>query len=296
MRTTEQGWGKDFHDMGVGQGHDNDGRAQLGMRKAPHAEAAVLPRPDAPTRPGAPRAPNLPRLRAHAKARRHSRLVRLLKWAIPLGAVVGAGAVAALAILEPFAKLEGLAFGPIALSGTQLTMDSPRLTGYRSQSGPYEVTASVALQDVRKPGLIELQDLKARLAIDRQGSTARLQATSGLLDTKKEVFELSRGVRVETDHGREVRLNSASVDFRTGTVVSHEPVTVTFENGLIEAGGVEVSDNGRTLHFSGRVRTTFSGPIAEEAPAAAAPTRTSQADAPNRKPGHTSQADAGSAR
>lgn len=282
--------------MGAGRGHDHDGQAQLGLRRTPHAEASAPSRASGPAHPGRPGAPNRPRLRAHAKARRHSRLVRLLKWAIPVGAVVGGGAVAVFAILEPFTKLEGLAFGPIALSGTQLTMESPRLTGYRSQSGPYEVTASAAMQDVRKPGLVELQDLKARLAIDRQGATARLEATSGLLDTKKEVFELSRGVRVETDHGREVRLNSASVDFRAGTVVSHEPVTVTFENGLIEAGGVEVSDNGRTLHFSGRVRTTFSGPLAEEAPAAAAPTRTSQADAPNPKPGRTSQADAGSAR
>jgi lipopolysaccharide export system protein LptC len=280
--------------MGVGQGHDHDGQAQLGLRRTPHAEASAPSRASGPAHPGARTAPDLPRLRAHAKARRHSRVVRFLKWAIPLGAVVGGGAVAAFAILEPFTKLEGLAFGPIALSGTRLTMESPRLTGYRSQSGPYEVTASAAMQDVRKPGLIELQDLKAHLAIDRQGTTARLQATNGLLDTKKEVFELSRGVRVETDHGREVRLNSASVDFRAGTVVSHEPVTVTFENGLIEAGGVEVSDNGRTLHFSGRVRTTFSGPLAEEAPAA--PTRTSQADAPSPKPGRTSQADAGSAR
>ena len=117
----------------------------------------------------------------------------------------------------------------------------------------------------------------ARLAIDRQGATARLEAASGFLDTKKELFELKEGVRVQSDHGREVRLLSASVDFRAGTVVSNEAVTVTFENGTIEAGGVEVSDNGRVLHFKGRVRTTFSGPLAEES-LVPPPARTSQAD------------------
>lgn len=254
--------------MGVQQGRDGEGRAQADLR--PRALAAA-------GRSAPARAADL-RARAHARARRHSRLVRFLKWAIPLGALAGVGTVAAVAALEPFAPLEGLALGPVTLSGTRVTMESPRLTGYRSQSGPYEVTASAASQDVRRPGLIELQDLKARLAIDREGATARLEAARGVLDTRKELFELKDGVRVVSDHGREVRLASAAVDFRAGTVVSAEPVTVTFENGVIEAGGVEVSDNGRVLHFKGRVRTTFGGPIAEEAPAGA-PARTSRAEA-----------------
>jgi lipopolysaccharide export system protein LptC len=267
--------------------------------------------PGTEAEPGTP----APRARAHARARRHSRLVRFLKWAIPFGAVAGAGIVAALAALEPFSQIEGLTIGPLSISGTRVTMESPKLTGYRSQSGPYEVTASAAMQDVRRPGLIELEDLKARLAIERGGATARLEATSGLLDTKKELFELSRGVRVQSDRGQAVTLQSASVDFRSGTVVSHEPVTVTFENGRIEAAGVEVSDNGRVLHFKGRVRTTFSGPIAEEpAPARTAapeapagPARTAAAESPVAPvraapvetppaPARTSQAEAGSPR
>jgi lipopolysaccharide export system protein LptC len=283
--------------MGVHQGQGDRSQAQLDLR--PHA----LGRMDAPAVEGA----STPRARAHAKARRHSLLVRILKWAIPLGAITAAGTIAAVAALESFAPLEGLAIGPLTLSGTRVTMESPRLMGYRSQSGPYEVTASAAMQDVRKPGLIELQDLKARLAIDQKGATAQLEAASGLLDTKKELFELSRGVRVQSDHGREVRLQSASVDFRAGTVVSNEPVTVTFESGVIEAGGVEVSDNGRVLHFKGRVRTTFSGPLAAEISAAVpaptseaakpieTPARASEVQIPN-LPARTSQADAGGVR
>ncbi|HEX2552206.1 MAG TPA: LPS export ABC transporter periplasmic protein LptC [Microvirga sp.] len=266
--------------MGEQQGRDDQGQAQLGLR--PPALAFADPRDGSPQ-------PSKARAHAHARARRHSRLVRFLKWAIPVGAVAGVGAVAAVAALEPLARFEGLALGPITLSGTRVTMESPRLTGYRSQSGPYEVTAAAATQDVRRPGLIELQELRARLAIDRQGATARLEATSGFLDTKKELFELKEGVTVRSDQGREVRLHSAAVDFRAGTVMSNEPVTVTFENGTIEAGGVEVSDNGRVLHFKGRVRTTFSGPLAEEAPAAP-PTRTSEAVP---APARTSQAGTG---
>ena len=40
-------------------------------------------------------------------------------------------------------------------------------------------------------------------------------------------------------------------------MVSNEPVTVSFGNGIIEADGLEVTDNGKVMHFKGRVRTVF---------------------------------------
>jgi lipopolysaccharide export system protein LptC len=42
-------------------------------------------------------------------------------------------------------------------------------------------------------------------------------------------------------------------------VVSNEPVTVTLGNGVIQATGLEVKDNGKVLHFRGRVSTVFDG-------------------------------------
>ena len=42
--------------------------------------------------------------------------------------------------------------GPLSLSGTKITMENPRLTGYRERDlRPYEVTAIAAMQDMRKP-------------------------------------------------------------------------------------------------------------------------------------------------
>jgi lipopolysaccharide export system protein LptC len=225
--------------------------------------------------PAAPAA----RSRAFARARHHSRWVRFLKRAIPVGAVVGVAAVVAATWLNPFRHVEGLTLGPVSVSGTHVTMESPRLTGFRNDSRPYEVTATSARQDVRKPNLVELSDLRARIVTDDQGSAARLEAVTGILDTQKEQLQLRRDVRVTTNGGQDVRLSSAFVDFKAGTVVSDEPVTVSLGNGIIQATGLEVRDNGKVLHFRGRVTTVFDGP-ADSLPSGGAQGPTASAVAP----------------
>jgi lipopolysaccharide export system protein LptC len=157
------------------------------------------------------------------------------------------------------------------VSGTQVAMESPKLTGFRNDNRPYEVTAAQALQDVKKPNIIELRAMKAKITMDDQGSIARLEAKQGVLDTQHERMTLRDDVRVWTENGQEVRLRSASVNFKSGTVVSKEPVVVTLTNGVINAAGVEVTDNGKVLRFSGRVSTVFDNPPQAAPGAAAAP-------------------------
>jgi lipopolysaccharide export system protein LptC len=161
------------------------------------------------------------------------------------------------AYYDPFRKIENLSFGSIGVSGTNVTMASPKLTGFKNDNRPYEVTASEATQDVRKPNLVQLKDLKARIVTDERGSVARLQAASGVLDTKKEQMRLRNDIVVTTDAGHEVKLRSAFVQFKSGAVASNQPVTVSFGNGTIEAEGLKVTDNGKVMSFEGRVRSVF---------------------------------------
>jgi lipopolysaccharide export system protein LptC len=197
------------------------------------------------------------RSRAFNKARRHSRWVRFAKIAIPLGALVGMAGVGVLAYYNPFQQIENLSFDSIGVSGTNVTMESPKLTGFKNDNRPYEVTASAATQDVRKPDLVQLKDLKARIVTDERGSVARLQAKSGSLDTKREQMRLRNDIVVTTDAGHEVKLRSAFVRFKAGSVISNEPVTVSFGNGTIDAEGLSVTDNGKVMSFKGRVRTVI---------------------------------------
>jgi lipopolysaccharide export system protein LptC len=217
------------------------------------------------------------RTRAYAKARRHSRAVRFFKIAIPTGAVLAVAAVAAFAFLDPFGRLSGFSLGPIHISGTQLTMENPRLTGFRKDNRGYEITASAATQDVRKPHIVELKDLRGRLVMDESGGLAHLFSDFGVFDTTKEAIDLRQNIRVHTDAGQVVLLKSAAVDFKAGTVRSREPVEVTFVGGSVEAEQLDVNDHGKVMTFTGRVRTVFQG-------GAERPARQPQAQADERAP------------
>jgi lipopolysaccharide export system protein LptC len=210
------------------------------------------------TREGAAAHARPPRARAYAQARRHSARVRFLRRVIPIGTALAVGVVLVLTVADPFGRVVGgLTLGPVSLSGTKITMENPRLSGFRKDSRPYEVTAVAAMQDVRKPNVVELKEMKARLVTDERGGAAHLEAAAGIFDTSKEQLELRQDIRVKTDGGQAARLKSASIDFKAGTVVSREPVTVTFPNGMIDAESLEISDNGKVIVFKGRVRAVI---------------------------------------
>ena len=232
-------------------------------------------------------APLDPRVRAYAQAQRHSIYVRLFRRTIPIAAVVAVGCILVIAIFDPFGRMGNHSLGPVSLSGTQITMENPRLTGYRKDQRSYEVTAEAAMQDVRKPTVVELKQMRARMATDDRGGMARLEAATGVFDTQKERLELKQEIRVTTDAGHAARLASASVDFKAGTVVSREPVTITLTNGAVEADQLEISDNGKVIAFIGRVRTVLelsnqNRPAETSTPTA--PTQTSQAEPMSLRP------------
>lgn len=200
------------------------------------------------------------RTRAHARALSHSGRVRRLRRLIPLAA---GGSIAALlvALFNPFAaSLPGVSVGPVTLAGTKVRMESPRLSGFRKGARGYEVTAAAALQDVRKPGLIELEQMRGHIATDEQGGIARLSAATGLFDTGREALDLKTDIRIWTGKGEEARLRSAAVAFKTGSVTSREPVFVATTGGTVEADGLDVVENGKVISFIGNVHVVVNGP------------------------------------
>lgn len=208
---------------------------------------------------------------AYGDARRHSARVRALRILLPTGAVLALAVLVGVSSLNPFGRIPGLTLGPVTMSGSKVAMESPRLTGFRKDSQPYEVTATAAYQDIRKPTVIELKTMRARLAIDDAGTMARLSSAIGVFDTSKEQLELSEDIRITTDRGEEVSMRSASIDFKAGTVVSRDPVRITLSAGTVEAEGLQVADGGRTISFTGRVRTRLDagGPATDPAAKAA---------------------------
>ena len=215
-----------------------------------------------------PSAASARRTRAHARAHRHSARVRVLRRIIPFAAGGAVIAVAAL-VLNPFAgSLPGVSVGPVTLSGTKVRMDNPRLSGFRKGDRGYEVTATAALQDMRKPSLIELETMRGHIATDDKGGIARLEAAAGLFDTARETLDLDRDIRIWTDKGEEARLRSAAVAFKTGSISSQEPVTVSSPRANVKADTLDVVENGKRISFIGNVHVVIANEEQAEKPQA----------------------------
>lgn len=207
--------------------------------------------------------------RRYRAAVRHSRRVRLLRRAIPVGAVVAVGAILFFAFFEPFKSLpENVSVGSITLNGTKVTMELPKLTGFKKDLRPYEVNARWAAQDVKKPNIIELKEISARIALQDR-SYATVEALNGVYDSSTDKLELKDDVRVRTDSGYDVRMASARIEFKAGNVTSKDPVAVKFTGGTIDAKGLNMVDNGQRIVFNGRVHTMLK--LVPDEPKAPAP-------------------------
>lgn len=194
---------------------------------------------------------------SYRAAMRHTRFIKFLRFLIPVGSLLTIAGIFVIAVFDPFGRLpKGVSIGAVSFNGSQITMELPKLTGFRKDLRPYEVTASAARQDIRNPQVIDLTDLKARIGMGERGN-ALLTSSSGTYDSSKETLQLSGEVRVRTGDGIELNMKSAFAEFKTGSIVSNEPVEVQLRDGVIHANGIEIADGGREIIFPGRVHTVF---------------------------------------
>ena len=192
--------------------------------------------------------------RRYADAKRHSLIVQFLRFLIPFGSILALAGIIAIAVFDPFRTIStGLAVASFNLSGSQITMEQPHLRGFKQDMRPYEVNADKALQDLKNPTLLDLSDLKAKVGLADK-KTALIEAIQGLYDSQAEKMTIDRPLNIKSD-AYDVRMQSAKVDFKAGTVFTDQAVRVIMSTGTIDADRMEVIDSGRKIVFSGRVKT-----------------------------------------
>lgn len=209
---------------------------------------------------------------AFAKAARHSKMVRWMRVGIPIGMLSILVVTLLLAFFNPLRLLGKLPvdMSKLVVSGTKITMEAPRLSGYTKDQRAYELTARAAAQDLTKPDIVELSDIKARVEMqDKTG--VDLTAVDGLYDSKGETLTLGKNIVLTSSTGYQARLNQAIVDIRGGSVVSEQPVQVDLLNGKLNANRLEIVNRGEVLRFEGGVNMTLKlPPVPDPASASAA--------------------------
>lgn len=192
--------------------------------------------------------------RAFRVARRHSRLVRILRVAIPLAVVAGLTGITLVTYYNPLRMLNKLPIdiSNLVVSGSKVTMEQPRLSGFTKDARAYEFTADAAAQDLTKPDIVELRNIHAKVEMQDK-TTMQMTAVTGIYDTKAETLRLERNIVLSSSNGYQGRLSTAQVDIRKGTVVSDQPVELELLQGTLNANRLEIVDSGDLVRFHGGV-------------------------------------------
>jgi len=195
---------------------------------------------------------------AFRAARRHSRVVRILRIAIPAFVGVVVLVVVLTTYLNPLRMLTKLPVnvGNLVISGSKITMEQPRLSGFTRDARAYEVTADAAAQDLTKPDIIELHNIHAKVQMQDK-STVQMSAVNGIYDSKGETLKLDRDIFLSSTTGYEGRLSEATVDIRKGNVLSEHPVELKMLQGTLDANRLQITDSGDRILFENGVRMTL---------------------------------------
>lgn len=203
--------------------------------------------------------------RAFRAARRHSRLVRFARIAVPAGVILLLAVFMLWTWLNPMRLLFRIPDlgGDLVISGTKITMQSPRVSGYTRDARPYELSAKAAAQDLTRPDVVELNELHAKFQTSESGST-EIVAPTGTFHSKKELLELGDDIVVTSTNGYKVMLDKAVIDIRAHQLVTDRPVQVESTTGQLRANSMKILESGGLVRFDGVTMTITNPPSGEK--------------------------------
>jgi lipopolysaccharide export system protein LptC len=221
------------------------------------------------------------KVRAFEKARRHSRRVRWLRRIILFGAVAVCAGLVVFVFFDPFRAVipANVAIDGAGLDGSRVTMNRPRMSGFRKDGRPYDFIAKTAVQDLKVPNVLELNALDAHVTMADK-SVAHVTADQGIYDSSQELMDLKGNIRITSDAGFDVRMSVAHIEFKAGDVASDAPVNVSMKTGTVAADTMRMTGNGSEVSFTGHVHSLMLPASAEPRPGA----EVAQANAPSDRP------------
>src|SRR6202008_1097055 len=140
--------------------------------------------------------------RAVRIAGRHSVMVRVTRIGLPIAVVGGLAALGVATYFRPMQVFDRMpsVSGKLAVQGSKITMELPRIVGFTRDNRSYELNAETAVQDITSPDIIELQNLRARLEMQDK-DVVNVTANSGTYSTKADKGVLRDQIVVTSEQG-----------------------------------------------------------------------------------------------
>ncbi|WP_297322676.1 LPS export ABC transporter periplasmic protein LptC [uncultured Bartonella sp.] len=182
-------------------------------------------------------------------ARRHSVRVHLLKFLLPIVAIIIALVFSWFTFFATPSSSDLVVLNGDQGAGGQLTMTDPKLEGYTAANKPYSLKAKKALQDPHNPGMIELQHIVASLPLGERGE-ATVNAVGAYYDNVNGRLQFDKPFVVKTDDGMVAKLEAADVNLATSQLNTDQPVDIRRGGQHLTANGLQIRENGQVLFFN----------------------------------------------
>lgn len=192
----------------------------------------------------------------------HSRRVRLLRYGLPIAAVLGCVALASWSWLNPLTSLVAklpISFGKVLISGNKVKMENPKLSGFTRDKRRYDIAAGAAAQDLAQPGMIELEEISAVFEM-KDNTNTKLVSQTGIYDQKKDQLKLEKEIVVTFSNGDEGYFDELVIDTKSSNAVSEKPVRLKMRDGTIKGNRFEIINSGEVVRFEKGVVANFKLP------------------------------------
>lgn len=151
----------------------------------------------------------------------------------------------------------------IRLEISDLTVDETgdvELTGaiYRGQTArgePFEITANVARE--RENGVVDLSSPTAQLRRNSGDVMDITSATGVYMPANTEIELFGDVVITSRDTGLVMQAEAVQANLEAGNMISETPVRVESDDGVIVSKGMQVTDRGSMIIFTGKTRLTL---------------------------------------
>lgn len=190
----------------------------------------------------------------YAGAMSHSRRVKQLKILLPLAALLISLAFIAVSIARTYLP-ENISVGGMKIENGKIVMEKPAVSGRNDEGISYTMLAERALQDIKNPDLITLQQIKASVPVTKD-VLATVAAIEALYNRAMDNLEMTAPFSINLNSGIEAKFQSAHLDVKAGGMETEDPVAIVTKSASIVAQSMKMTDKGRTILFRGKVKVS----------------------------------------
>jgi lipopolysaccharide export system protein LptC len=182
---------------------------------------------------------------------KHDKRIRVMRMALPIGAVLLGGYLLA----APFMAVHDISFvlakDQVDVSQERMRLSAASYRGFDSLGRPFQIDAESAVQPTSRSPLVKLGRFGGQIMLTK--GLAVLHALGGSYNLDTEVLRVEGPIEMQTADGYHMRANDVNVHVKQQVMESRAGVNGVLPIGYFSADKMRMDMNSKTMTLDGRV-------------------------------------------